>query len=380
MGTAATILELEPGSLPFELEALQTYLTQVFGSTVRVLAVESLGSGEPGTRLKEFGYGEPLLIRVQQRSAETQVVMHTMPGDEFGHDRPSDRARNLLLDYATYNRLPHHVRSLDVGAFVPGGRLLSLGEAGEFFHLTEFAPGRTYAQDLFRIAETGTLTARDLQRSELLADYLATIHAVKHDDPACYRRRVRDLIGLGEGVMGLLDSYPTDLAVALPDRLERIEQACVAWRWRIKARSHRLSQVHGDFHPWNVLFQDEDQFMLLDRSRGEWGEPADDLSAMTINYMLFSLRQVGSLSGPFADLFDRFWTRYLDQTGDDEALAVIAPFYAWRSLVIAHPLWYPSLSLTLRDTLLRFAERVLAAERFDPARAAGYVAAAGDRP
>jgi hypothetical protein len=380
MATAKRILGLEPGSLPFELEALQSYLAQVFGSTVHVLAVESLGSGDPGARLKEFGYGEPLLIRLQHKGSEAQVVMHTMPGDEFGHDRPSDRARNLLLDHATYNRLPNHVRSLDVGAFAPGGQLISLGQVGEFFHLTEFAPGRIYAKDLFGIAATGALSARDLQRADLLADYLATIHAVKQDDPACYRRRVRDLIGLGEGVMGLLDSYPSALSVAPPERLERIEQACVAWRWRIKTRGHRLSQVHGDFHPWNVLFQDEERFALLDRSRGEWGEPADDLSAMTINYILFALRQVGSLSGPFATLFERFWTRYLDQTGDTEALVVIPPFYAWRALVIAHPVWYPSLSLTLRDTLLRFAERVLAGDRFDPTLAASYLAEAGKRP
>lgn len=380
MASATRILDLQPGSLPFDLESLQSYLSRLFGSTVEVLAVELLGAAEPGYRLKEFGYGEPLLIRLQHQGTEAQVVLHTMPGDEFGHDRPSDRARNLLLDHATYNRLPRHVRSLDVGAFGPGGRLISLGQAGEFFHLTEFAPGQIYARDLFRIAEAGSLTARDLRRAELLADYLATIHALKHDDPGCYRRRVRDLVGLGEGVMGLLDSYPLDLAVAAPARLERIEQACVAWRWRIRSRTHRLSQVHGDFHPWNVLFQGDERFVLLDRSRGEWGEPADDLSAMTINYIFFALRQAGSFSGPFATLFERFWARYLDRTGDAEALDVIAPFYAWRALVIAHPLWYPSLSLTLRDTLLRFAEHGLAADRFDPARVASYLAVAGDRP
>ena len=35
--------------------------------------------------------------------------------------------------------------------------------------------------------------------------------------------------------------------------------------------------MHGDFHPWNLLFREGVEFSVLDRSRGEWGEPADDV-------------------------------------------------------------------------------------------------------
>jgi hypothetical protein len=47
-------------------------------------------------------------------------------------------------------------------------------------------------------------------------------------------------------------------------------------------------------------------------------------------------------------------------------LEVIAPFLAWRGLVIASPVWYPHLASAVRKSLFKFIENVLAAERFDP--------------
>jgi hypothetical protein len=43
--------------------------------------------------------GAGTIIRNQ---SENQLVFHTLAGDKFGHERPSDRARNILLDYANF--------------------------------------------------------------------------------------------------------------------------------------------------------------------------------------------------------------------------------------------------------------------------------------
>ena len=37
--------------------------------------------------------------------------------------------------------------------------------------------------------------------------------------------------------------------------------------------------------------------LVLDRSRGEWGEPADDVTSLTMNYLFFSLQRSGRLDG-----------------------------------------------------------------------------------
>jgi hypothetical protein len=54
-------------------------------------------------------------------------------------------------------------------------------------------------------------------------------------------------------------------------------------------------------------------------------------------------------------------------------LDVIAPFYAWRGLVIASPVWYPNLQAGVRRALFNFILNVLTADRFDPASINRYL-------
>jgi aminoglycoside phosphotransferase (APT) family kinase protein len=212
----------------------------------------------------------------------------------------------------------------------------------------------------------------DKARADALADYLAGIHRVRSAETGLYVRRIRELVGHSECVMGLIDSYPPDQKAVDWDALRQIERSCVDWRWKLKPRVHRLSQVHGDFHPWNILFREGVDFSLLDRSRGEWGDPADDVTCITMNYLFFSLQKSGRLEGDFESLFDGFWERYLKSSRDHEMLEVAAPFLAFRGLVMAHPLWYPDLAADVRQKLIRFVCATLADEAFDPQRVNDY--------
>ena len=54
-----------------------------------------------------------------------QVVLETMKPGGFGHDHFADRAAVLLLQHSTFNRLPRHVRSVDVGSFASDCETLS---------------------------------------------------------------------------------------------------------------------------------------------------------------------------------------------------------------------------------------------------------------
>ena len=350
-------------------KALEEYLSEVFGQPVQVLKAGELGRElRPAEEeLKGYGYGKPYLIVVSVGGEERELVLETVRPGPFGHEYRSDRAAILLWQYEAFNKLPRHVRAIDVGAFTRDGRLKSLGDCGEFFLLVEKAEGVLYHVDLDRITAEWRLTDLDVRRCEALASYLAEIHAVKRDEPGLYVRRVRDLVGHGECIMGLIDSYPPGLEYAPEELLKRIEHACVEWRWKLKKKAHRLSQVHGDFHPWNIMFKPgSTEFTLLDRSRGDWGEPADDLTALSINYIFFSVRARRRLEGPFARLFESFWGRYLELTGDEEVLSVAQPFFAWRGLVVASPIWYPTLSLEVRQRLFNFITRVLEVEHFEP--------------
>lgn len=347
-------------------QRLEQYLRQRFGPTVELLAFGPIGQETSAAALKQYGYGAPLRVTFRVGRTTRRAVLETMSPGPFGHEHPADRAQALLWDFDSYGRLPRHVQALDVGAFTADGSLFSVAPAREFFVLTEWADGGSYHLDLDRLARSGRLRPQDRGRAHALARYLARIHRVKRRDPNLYSRRLRELIGHGECIMGLTDSYPARFGFITEDLLRSIEEACNRWRWRLRNRTSRLAQVHGDFHPWNVLFRRGVDFSVLDRSRGEWGEPADDVTAMTINYLFFSLRRWGRLQGPLEVLFREFWDRYQAESGDRAVTEAAAPFFAFRGLVIASPLWYPDLPLAVRHTIFRFIQNVLAAERFEP--------------
>jgi hypothetical protein len=350
---------------------LERYLRSIDGSCVRILNLKVLG--DTGERdLKGYGYGTPVLIDYEENGARRRAVLHTVSAGPFGHEHMSDRAQMLLWDHSSFNRLPRHLRSIDVGAFRRNGSAVSLGDAEEFFVLTEYAQGRPYVEDLFRVRDGRPLADMDLARADALCDYLADIHSVRGGDSGLYVRRIRELIGHSECVMGLIDSYPASDSILDRQTLMDLEFQCVQWRWRLKDGAHRLRQVHGDFHPWNILFREGVDFSLLDRSRGEWGDAADDVTCLTMNYLFFSLQQCGRLNGGFERLFRRFWDRYLDKSGDMEMLRVAAPFFAFRGLVMAHPVWYPNLAPDVRRKLLSFMRVILQQDAFDPAEVNRY--------
>ena len=84
-------------------------------------------------------------------------------------------------------------------------------------------------------------------------------------------------------------------------------------------------------------------------------------------------KSLGRLEGPFELLFRTFWDNYLAKTNDQEMLEVAAPFYAWRGLVVASPVWYPRLPASVRKSLFNFIRNVLAADAFDPDDANRYL-------
>ena len=355
---------------------MERYLTEVFGKRAVVLRMTPLGEVAEENSVKMYGYGRPVRVDFQIADEPPRsAVFHTSAPNAFGHEHMADRARDLLWAHQAFNHLPRHARSLDVGGLRPSGEIVPLGNVEEFCQLTSYVPGDSYHLYLERISREGSLSDLDLARADALCKYLAEIHARRGTQESLYVRRVRELIGHGECIMGLADSYPADCLIS-PVMLQEIEVLCVNWRWKLKPLTHRLCQVHGDFHPWNILFEEGTQLHVLDRSRGEWGDSADDVTSLTANYLFFSLRQHGALEGPFATLFQRFWDQYLERTGDREMLQVVAPYFTFRCLVMASPVWYPSLPDAVRRKLIQFAMSLLNADRFDPKEVNAYCAGA----
>ena len=345
-------------------EAIKAYVLKEFPSTLHV-DIRKLGSGVQGS-----GF----LIEMQtDAGVQTYVVKSLMP-EGFGHDYPSDRAGVFLLDLDEYSHLPNHVKAIDVLAEMADGTVKSIGGGKEYYLMMEKVEGRDYFHDLSSMAGKRILEEADAEKITAMASYLAGIHAVKKDSKTLYWRKLRDTVGHGECLMGVFDIYPDG---TLPyEEMADIIKRSVDWVYRLKPGYRRLSQIHGDFHPGNIWFKqarsseqgargDKPEFVLLDRSRGPWGEPADDVTALAINYIFFSVRRFGDVRGAYLEGLKRFLGDYITASGDTEITEVVAPFFAFRAAVVANPVFYPELGREARDRIFRFAKAVLSVDRFD---------------
>ena len=192
---------------------------------------------------------------------------------------------------------------------------------------------------------------------------------------------MRDTVGHGECLMGVFDTYP-DGSLSY-NEMSGIIKKSVDWIYKLKPKHKRLSQIHGDFHPGNIWFRTENSkfkiqnsklrainseldFVLLDRSRGPWGEPADDVTALAINYIFFSIKNYNGIAGPYLEGLKLFFGEYVRLSGDDEIYEVLAPFFAFRGAVVANPVFYPEVTPKQRKIIFRFVHSILDSERFNP--------------
>jgi hypothetical protein len=354
---------------------LKELVARRFKKKARIVGFRKLGEG-----FHNAGF----LLAFKVDGKEHHWVMRVVRGDTgWGHDYLGDRAATLLLQHQLFNTAPKGTccRSIDVVALLGNGKIVSVGDAIEFLGLVEEVKdteGQPYSEDLFQIAHDRTISDQDLKRCDMLVDYLAKLHSRKKKNPILYMRHIRDLIGHGEMLMGVVDTYPDlrKLDFTNAKEIEGIEMKAVEWRNKIKFMDHRLSRIHGDFHPFgNIRFRRDNSVMALDLAREEFGEPADDVSSLSMNYIFFSVWHYGKFLDPFKTLFNRFMNGYLKATGDEELLSIIPPFYAFRGLVVTHPHYYPDMEHAKRRSILNFIVNVLNTDRFEVNRVEEYLGA-----
>ncbi len=344
---------IEPGQL-------ERFLKEKFGD-VKLKALNRLGAGVHGT-----GF----LVELLTPEGEKKYVLKDLSPEGLGHIYPSDRAGVFLLAFNEYSKLPKHVKAIDVLSLQTDGSIKSISGGKEYFLLMEMVDGINYFEDLKDMKGKESLDKVDREKILLLTDYLSNIHSVKMDSRLHYWRKLRDTIGHGECLMGVFDSYP-DGTLSYQE-MAKIEKRCIDWRAKLKPLYSRLCMIHGDFHPGNIWFKNGD-FVLLDRSRGRWGDAADDITALSINYIFFSIKYHNIVKGAYLEALKLFIRKYTELSGDLEIQNILAPFFAFRGAVVANPRFYPELTLEQREKIFRFVNNVLDAESFDVERVNEYI-------
>jgi aminoglycoside phosphotransferase family enzyme len=347
---------------------VQKYLEAKEGKKVKIVLYDKLGSGWHGTGYK---------IKFKVKSAKgkvnvKEIVVRTLMPEGFSHDFLADRAKVFVTQHEMSHHIPGHVRSYDVSGYSKDGELISIGDAKEFFQVVEVANGSSYSSDFSRIKESGKLEAGDLEKARFLAKYLAKLHSSKlkaseEVTSSIRKRHLRDAIGHGEMLMGVVDTYPEGFKFITKDGLT--EYICKAIRFREKVKDIKFTpcRIHGDFHPGNIIFEGKN-IKLLDASREIWGDPGDDVICLAINYVWFAVMQSGSFSGPFAELFNAFWQEYFDITKDELIVQTAGVHMAFRGVVVAHPFFYSAQSDDVRKKMISLVQSVLGQEKFDPSR------------
>lgn len=344
-------------------EELKKYLKSKYKNKISEIKIKKLGSGVLGT-----GYS----INFKLNDENKTLIIKSLFKENLGMDHYSDRASSLLEAHDNYNKMENHIKSEDVIAQNEDDSLISIGNAKEFYILMEEAKGENLFKDFENIKKSKLLNEKTKDKIKKISDFLVKLHKNKHESISLYRRKIRDIIGSGGSLIGLLDMHPeNDFRKFEKEWTEIIKRSINFWK-KSRNLNHRLSEIHADFHPGNLWF-DGDKLIILDRSKGRFGEPADDIIAFGINPIMYALITNEKFEGPFKEIFDLFWNNYFKQTKDKEMRKIMAPYIAFRISVITNPLFYndkffgaAEKASLIRKKLINFALNVLKEDEFNP--------------
>ncbi|MGK0209561.1 MAG: hypothetical protein ACI83O_000840 [Patescibacteria group bacterium] len=349
-------------------EQIKAYLKENTKSKIKNIQITELGSGIVGT-----GYR----ITYNDNNKIKTLIIKSIFKENLGMDNPGDRAASLLQAHTNYNTMRNHIKSKDV-IVLKNKKAESIGNAEEFYIAMEEASGKDMFTDLDNIDNDKSYQLF-LEKTKKIAQDLVELHKNKVNNPILYKRKIRDTIGSGGSLMGVLDMHTIEDYSKYKTHWETIIKECIPYWSKSKHLTHRCCEIHGDFHPGNIWFK-EKKVTYLDRAGGRFGEPADDLTAFFINPIFYSIIKHGNFQGKYKEIFDMFWNTYFKQTKDKEMRTIMAPYIAFRASVITNPMFYNDEKLggkenaqQIRIKILSLTINILQDKEFKPEKINQYL-------
>lgn len=340
---------------------VEDHLTEKLGKDVLISNCSTLGIG---------WVAEGYKLEISVDNEQKDVVLRTLGSVDFSHDYVSDRLAYFVMQHHTSSKLPKHARSLDVIGVPGDGSNGNLLNSRDFVQIIEYVDGREYGEDLSEILSGREINGADIKKACDISDYLALVHSLKFDGDfehatSLYKRHTRDMVG-SVFLLDVLDTYPSKVEFASASEIENLVSSLYSFRNYLPVDTNRLKKLHGDFHPGNIIFDNLGDFTVLDSARHIWGEAADDVASMGINYIWNAIKQTGRYEGKFKVVFENFWKNYLEKSNDHDIQNIMPLFFGIRSFVLNHPNFF-DVGDDVRLKMFRLSKNMLKAGEFNPA-------------
>lgn len=345
------------------IEKLSSFLSKVLNKRIERVDLKPLGLGS-----HSYSY----LVNIPE--INENIVLKFILGDGgWGHEYISDRLNLLSFQHIYGSNLSNSLNSYGIGIINSDDEIIFFDDVEEVFQVIDCFPKESLLLTHYLSKSFNSSNEKRIYKIiEDSATWLAKLHStpIKINlslSKDLYKRHIRNLVGHGEMVLGVLDQFPepNDNKFVNEKQLVKIEKLFIDWRYRLKYNSSRIKRIHGDFHSNNILVIPNEKLIFLDFSREAYGESADDVSCFIGFIIYISFLEHQSLIEPYLDLIKIFLSNYENSTLDSNLKSIIPPFLAYRLLAKCNPRLYKSLSDEIRKKIIDVTIRLLNEKQFE---------------
>lgn len=244
------------------------------------------------------------------------------------HMLSHEKGENIFASFLTSHRTAEHAQSEpeSVGCFITDkstGKTLgitdTLGESHHIVEVQKYRKGTPYIEYLDKLSNQKELTTKDKAYMNRIVDKLYLVHSsplevTDSQRKKLYTRGLQEVLTHPELTISLLNENHHASNIFEGERKYEYIVEMLKVIDHLKVHNHRLSIIHGDFWPYNILIDDEDDAFFIDYSRITYGDPGHDVGNL---YMYLQWLAIYKKNTIYADLAEYFLIRY-SATGNDE--------------------------------------------------------------
>jgi len=298
---------------------------------------------------QDSGLSHIVMIKPIEAGSGNMIVLRGVKGQGSGHNQGDVPVRQVQYALSAFNNTLAH-------AHCYGSLKYQIFEdiACSAWIVEEYINGST----LGAMFDVNAIDDTDGQIRNQLADYCVA------GWPGCQRSIaqanccINEMIVDFDGAVNTIDMYRKD--TRLQKEIAAYEPVLIKEANRLKQMNPSLVCVqHGDFHPWNIIFNDS-KLRVIDRSRSIINHAVQDFACLAINAISKSYTTSSPQLSHWCDSLIDLLNLRLDQCPHKPELLQAFPYFALARIPgLVSPVFYPEISLHTRKAHYSAAVNIL---------------------